>query len=54
MEDKQCAMDMIIPLLLLLFNLTQSRVTWEEGTSNEIFPPLALPTGKSVRHFNNE
>lgn len=35
----------------LFFNLTQGRVTWEKGTSNEKIPPSGWPLGTYVENF---
>lgn len=38
-------------VLVRLINLTQTRVTWGEGTEIEEVPPSACPAGMSVEHF---
>lgn len=35
---------------LVLANLTQTRVDWEDGTTTEELPPLDCPVGLSVEH----
>jgi len=36
---------------LILVNLTQTRVAWEEGTSVEALPPSAWSAGMSLGTF---
>ena len=51
---KQICPHIITYLCWIVFvNLRQTRVSWEEGTSTNEFPPPSWPVGISVGHFRS-
>lgn len=38
-------------ILVIFYQLTQSRVTWENRMSVKELPPTDWPVGKSIGHF---